>query len=210
MNRVYGSANLETGCVATRFRSKKWRVQKRVKYTLGEKGSSAASVFAKVPVRTMASLPTMTRADRAAMTFKQEATCPSPAAGLFDVAARGHPFSWTERKPMSWYEIFLSEVRAALVLDYSPGSGAMARACLNKGIHYVGICRTDQHCSWLTNILNKAALECISRNGSPLYQQDLASGINTHFAELMEELRQQDAAVADDGHGEESSESADV
>ena len=80
-------------------------------------------------------------------------------AGLFDVAARGHPFSWTERKPLSWYEVFLSEVRAALVVDYSPGSGAMARACLNQGIQYVGICRTDQHCSWLTNILNKAAVE---------------------------------------------------
>ena len=111
---------------------------------------------------------------------------------------------------MSWYEIFLSEVRAALVVDYSPGSGAMARACLSKGIQYVGICRTDQHCSWLTNILNKAAVECISRNGSPQYQQDLASCINAHFMELIDELHQQDAAVADDSHGEESSESADV
>ena len=110
---------------------------------------------------------------------------------------------------MVWYEVFLSEVTAALVVDYSPGSGAMARACLSKGIQYVGICRTDQHCSWLTNILNKAAVECISRLGSPLYQQDLASGIHTHFAELIQELKQQDAAVADGGHEEESAESAD-
>ena len=34
-----------------------------------------------------------------------------------------------------------------LVVDYSPGSGAMARACLNEGIQYVGICRSDAHVS---------------------------------------------------------------
>ena len=85
----------------------------------------------------------------------------------------------------------------------------MARACLNKGIEYVGICRTEEHCSWLTNILNKAAVECISRNGSPLYQQDLASCINAHFKELIQELHQQDAAVADETDGEESASSAD-
>ena len=151
----------------------------------------------------------MTDQDRAAMTFKHDGPCPSPAAGMFDVAARGHPFSWTERKPLSWYEVFLPEVRAALVVDYSPGSGAMARACLNLGIEYVGICRTESHCSWLCNILNKAAVECMSRNGSPLYQQDLVSCINAHFMELIDELHQQDAAVAESG-GEESEDSADL
>ena len=143
------------------------------------------------------------------MTFKHGGQCPSPAAGMFDVAARGHPFSWTERKPLSWYEVFLPEVRAALVVDYSPGSGAMARACLNLGIQCVGICRTEQHCSWLTNILNKAAVECISRNGSPLYQQDLASCINAHFMELIDELHQQDAAVAEEDERSDSAGSGD-
>ena len=149
----------------------------------------------------------MATAERAAMTFMK--TCPSPAAGLFDVEARGHPFSWTERKPLAWYEVFLQEVKAALVVDYSPGSGAMARACLNLGIQYVGICRSEQHCSWLTNILNKAAVECISRTGSPLYQQDLATCINEHFRELIDELHQQDAAVAETTDGEDSDQSDD-
>ena len=99
------------------------------------------SVFANVPVRTMASLPTMTSDDRAKMISKDR--CPSPAAGIFEVDARGHPISWTERKPLAWYEEFLPEVRAASVVDYSPGSGAMARACLNKSVQYVGICSAD-------------------------------------------------------------------
>ena len=72
----------------------------------------------------------------------------------------------------------------------------MARACLDNGIQYIGICRTDEHCSWLTNILNRAAVECISRNGSPLCQQDLSTCIQDHFKELIDELHQQDAAVS--------------
>ena len=205
--RVYGNNNLETGSVATRFRSNKWLVQERKKYTIGTVESSAGSVFANVPVRAMGSLPTMSETDRAAMTGKS--TCPSPAAGTFDVAARGHPFSWTERKPVDWYEVFLQEVCAHLVVDFSPGSGALARACLNQGIQYAGICRTDQHCSWLTNILNKAAVVSISRNGSPLYQQDLASCIQAHFRELIDEFHQQDAAVAEETDGEDSADSGD-
>ena len=31
--RVFGNNNLETGCVATRFKSRKWLVQKREKFT---------------------------------------------------------------------------------------------------------------------------------------------------------------------------------
>jgi len=149
----------------------------------------------------------MTSDDRAKMISKEE--CPSPAAGIFDVDARGHPFSWTERKPLAWYEVFLPEIRVALVVDYSPGSGALARACMNKNVQYVGICRTDEHCSWLTNILNKAAVECISRSGSPLYQQDLASCIDAHFKEVIQELHQQDAAVADEADDVDDEESTD-
>ena len=96
-----------------------------------------------------------------------------------------------------------------MVVDFSPGSFSMARACLNQGIQYVGIRRTDQHCSWLTNILNTAAVECISRNGSPLYQQDLASSINDHFRELIDEMHQQDAAVEEETDGEDSADSGD-
>ena len=149
----------------------------------------------------------MTSTDRAAMTFSQ--TCPSPAAGIFDVEARGHPFSWTERKPIIWYEVFLAEVRAALVVDYSPGSGALARACLNQGIQYVGICRTDKHCQWLTRILNKAALECISRKRSPLYHQDLASSIQAHFKDEIDELRHLDAEGDEEVHDDEDDSSSD-
>ena len=194
--RVFGSDNVETGQVATNFRTNKWKALIREKYTFGKEGSSTEAVYAKVPVRDMAAIPTMRPTERVVMT--QNDDCPSPVAGIFDVELRGHPFSWTERKPLGWYEVFLREVRAGLVVDYSPGSGMMATACLNLGIQYVGICRTIEHCSWLTNIINLAAVEVVSRTRrSPLYQQDLSDRINVHFKELIQALHQQHAAVAE-------------
>ena len=129
---------------------------------------------------------------------------PSSVAGIFDVQARGHPFSGSERKPLAWYEVFLAEVMATLVVDFTPASGCDGssmpppRRPVRRRLSYR-----------LTNILNKAAVECITRNGSPLFQQDLASCIKDHFKEVIDELHQQDAAVADESAGEESNDSAD-
>jgi len=84
------------------------------------------------------------------------------------------------------------------VVDFSPGSGALARACLELGIKYVGICRTAEHCSWLINVTNRAAVEIATREGTTLYDQDLAKMLSTHFQELLDELHAQDAAKSDD------------
>ena len=123
---------------------------------------------------------------------------PSPVAGIFNVAERGHPFSWQEKKPIAWFERFMVDISAGLVIDLTPGSGALARACLEKGIQYIGITRDTAHCSWLINVLNRAAVECTTRNGSTLYEQDLATCLQDHFKEVVEELHDQDASLSDD------------
>ena len=74
----------------------------------------------------------------------------------------------------------------------------MARACLDDGIQYIGVCRSQQHSSLLVNILNRASVESTVRQGTALYEQDLASCINDHFKELIDELHAQDGAVSDD------------
>ena len=178
-----------------------WNVVPRKLYGLGDDATSASAMYVDVPVRPMASLPTMSKTERLAITGAKE--CRSPAARILDVQLKGHPLSWTEKKTISWYDVFLDEISAGLVIDLSPGSGAMARACLNQGIQYVGICRNDRHCSWLMNILNKAAVECIARKDSPLYQQDLASCISAHVMELIDDLHKQEAIVVEETDDEE-------
>ena len=102
------------------------------------------------------------------------------------------------RRPIQWYVRFLSDISAGLVIDLTPGSGALARACLQSGIQYVGVCRKVEHASWLINVLNRAAVELIRRNGTALYEQDLAPCLEDHFKELIEELNAQDAAVSEE------------
>ena len=112
---------------------------------------------------------------------------PSPRpTRMFDVESRGHPFSWHERKPIEWYRQFIKEIAASLVIDLTPGSGAMARACLEEGIQYIGVCRHQQHASWLQNIFNRAAVVSMTREGSALYQAELANCVHEHFKELIE------------------------
>ena len=123
---------------------------------------------------------------------------PSPAAGLFNVAGRGHPFSWKGTKPIAWYRRLISDIAAGLVIDLTPGSGALARACLEAGVQYVGICRKPEQASWLINVLNRAAVECTTRNGTALYEQDLASCLTDHFKEIIEELHDQYAAMSEE------------
>ena len=88
------------------------------------------------------------------------------------------------------------------MIDLTPGSGACARACLEVGIQYVGICRTPEHASWLINVTNRAAVEMISRNGTALYEQDLAAVMTDHFKEMIEELHAQDAAMSEEEDAE--------
>ena len=70
----------------------------------------------------------------------------------------------------------------------------MARACIEEGRQYIGVCRHQQHVSWLQNILSRAAVVSMSQQGSALYQQDLADCINDHFKELIDEMQNIDAA----------------
>ena len=122
---------------------------------------------------------------------------PSPAAGLFNVAERGNPFAWKEKKQISWLQRFLGDISAGLVIDLTPGSGALARACLEDEVQYIGITRKQTHASWLINVLNRSAVECTTRNGSALYAQDLATCLKDHSKELIEELHDQDASLSD-------------
>ena len=190
---MFARINVETVLVMTKFSNHKWKVTERSNVNLTGEENSHDATHSGVPIRNRNSLPRLNHDEREEIIGQS----PVPPAGLFDVAGRGHPFSWYEKKPISWYQTFLKEIAAKLVIDLTPGSGAMARACLDEGIQYVGICRSQQHSSWLVNILNRSAVESTVRSGTALYAQDATALINDHFKELIDELHAQDAAVSD-------------
>ena len=82
-----------------------------------------------------------------------------------------------------------------MVIDMSPGSGSVGRACLRMGLQYQAACRTAAHASWVSNVLDRESCELIVTTKSPLFEQDLAQMIKTHFSDAISQLQEQRAAT---------------
>ena len=108
---------------------------------------------------------------------------------IFD-CDRGAPLYWGERQPTDLWQDLLFCVDAKFVVDFSPGSGSCARACLELGIEYRGICRTDLHQAWLANVADRDACSLITSKGSSLFEDDLAEMVKKHFEEVLEQSQE--------------------
>ena len=126
---------------------------------------------------------------------------PFPDSRVFDTD-RGSPLHWAERKPVAFWEDILWSLDAAIVVDLSPGSGSAGRACLRAGIQYVACCQIEAHASWVGNIFDREACEVIVTNGSPLFEQDLASMLTKHFQDVLTQLEEQARAKDNDPEAE--------
>ena len=138
---MYARSGIENASILSKFCGNKWKVVERDEYQHGDEADSHDATFHKVPIRTRSSLPRLLATERTDIIGQ----CPVPPAGLYEVCERGHPFAWHEKKPIDWYKTFLKEIAAGLVADLTPGSGALARACLDEGIQYIGVCCSQQH-----------------------------------------------------------------
>ena len=133
-------------------------------------------------------------ADKAKIVGYTPVSPPSSASKKVFDASLGHPLFWTERKTPAFWKELLRDLNATAVFDASPGSGQCARACVQAGIPYSGLARNAEHGSWLINVLDRAALQTICQQGSPLHANDLCASIQEHFAETLEQLNEQDKA----------------
>ena len=73
-----------------------------------------------------------------------------------------------------------------VIVDLSPGSGALAAAAMKQSVQYVGICQSTAHQVWLANALNKIAVEMVADKKSPLFIPDIAESLKTTFADLFD------------------------
>ena len=127
------------------------------------------------------SLPLISLYDKKNILGREPARTPP---NIFD-CDRGAPLYWGERKPTELWQDLLFCVDAKFVVDFSPGSGSCARACLELGIEYRGICRNDLHLQWLANVADRDAC-CVITRQSPLFEQDLCEMIKKHFQEVLD------------------------
>ena len=117
------------------------------------------------------------------------------------VADHGVPVFWQEKKPVEFWEDIIEKVDRKMVVDLSPGSGSVGRACMRNGVQYVAACFSELHRQWVSNALDREACELITIESSPFHETDLATLIQTHFSNILEQaemMRREDESDDDD------------
>jgi hypothetical protein len=196
-----GSDNIEVGFVSMPTSRTRCEVKVREgQFTgSGETSSHFRSLSgAKMPARM--SLPRISHDDKVKI-FPEG--CPQALPKKWtDVVTSGQPLFWQETKPQELWSQLLSELNVKCVVDLTPGAGALAIACMDIGIIYFGMCRDATHQSWLSNVLDRAALKFLCKAGAHLYQEDLATHIRELFADVLngdaEEVTDEGIAMSDD------------
>ncbi len=185
----FASDNREVIIVSTPVSRTQLPTKTRTMYVGAGEASTHDSTYTGVEPTPWSAMPCISLADKAKICgFEPE----SPRPQMFD-AACGQPLFWAERKSHRFWRSLLTDLDAKCVVDVTPGSGACARAALNMGISYLGVPRSQEHGSWLQNILDRDALQVITTVGSPLFQQELSHCIKEHFQDVLDQLNEADA-----------------
>ena len=83
-------------------------------------------------------------------------------------------------------------MRAKVVFDATPGSGQLARACLELGLAYTGVAKNKQHSKFLNSVLDRYAVVLVGQSGSACHDADLAALAKAHFQDVNEMVGQHD------------------
>lgn len=169
---------------------------RRGAYAGAGEDSTHASSYTNIPPVPWGALPQIKLEDKMRIVGGPVDALAAPQGrNLYD-SSRGVPLFWSERKPVAFWSQLISDLDIKCILDLSPGSGSLARAALADGVQYVGVVRNPEHASWLQNVLDRYALELVTKSGTPLFEQDLATCIAEHFQEVLDQL--QEAAAMQD------------
>jgi hypothetical protein len=184
----FASDNRETIMISTPVSRTLLPVRVRDEFGAAGENSTHDSSYTGVPPLPWGGVPLLSPSDKAKIMGHDPM---DPGIRLFDVAL-GQPLFWSERKSPSFFKRMLSDLSAKVVVDCTPGSGSAARACMDLGLHYLAFARNPEHVSWLVNVTDRAALQAIVATGSPLFNQDLAQAITTHFQDILDQLHEAD------------------
>ena len=191
---AFGADNKEMLLVSLPLSRTQMTTAPRQQFAAAGEETTHEATYTGVSTAPWGSLPVMTAE------YKEQITgvpVDVPKQCIFD-SSSGVPLFWQERKSVDCWKALLHHHLAKAVFDLTPGSGAAARAAMELGVHYAGVTRSQDHSSWLQNILDRHALRSICTTGAPLFQQDLSECIKANFKDTIDMLNKQDAAVDDE------------
>ena len=143
--------------------------------------------FANVPLPSVSALPRISTMEKATVFPASSAGDPLRAACPAKWDFGGVPLFWRESKKTELWEAILTLLNVKSIVDFTPGSGALACAAMSRGLKYTGFVEDAKHLAWLQNIMDTASLRFIAKKGEALYMEDLAELITQHYQDLLEE-----------------------
>ena len=111
--------------------------------------------------------------------------CEVPSTRLYD-SPTGIPLFWAERKTKEFWLQLLQDLDVAAVFDLTPGTGTLAKACLDASILYSGMPRNADHRILLDHWLDRYALSCACTPQTSIFTDDLAAQIREHFGDIVD------------------------
>jgi hypothetical protein len=192
----FASDNREVMFLSTCLPRTQIPAKERNLYTGAGETTTHASSYTNVPAVPWRALPQIATKDKCKIVAGTAAT---PKSETFDPSL-GVPLYWAERKPLAFWQQLIMDLDVKCIVDLSPGSGTLARAAMLEGARYLGITRSEEHASWLLNVLDRHAVAFAARSGSPLFEQNLAECIRRHYQDELQQL--QDAETMQDSEPE--------
>ena len=188
-NKIFMGAKLHEGAyVNLPCQRQRLTVSKRSDKFLPEGAESThCPMFANVPLPAATMFPRISAQEKASIFPNGCSGDPprSPQPQKWDFG--GVPMFWRESKSSDLWEAILGMFSIKHIVDLTPGSGALARAAMSRGLKYTGVVSDAKHLAWLQNTLDTAALRFIAKKGESLYMADLAELITQHYQDCIED-----------------------
>jgi len=166
-----------------------WPVADRDTCNASGETTTHASTYTGVKPLAWAAMPRVFDADKRAILGH---AVQKPKSKFFDTSV-GQPLMWNERRTHQLWSRVLKDLKVKLVVDMSPCSGQLARACLDTATYCIVMARNAEHCSWLQNVIDRYATLTVAKTGSFLYEADLAAQVKDMFQDVLDQLNEQDA-----------------
>ena len=161
---AYSKNNRETAIFSLPAKGAARKVMHRAGANACGENSTADTSYTGTAMRRFSELPRMTYATKASILG--EAVCGSAEGakdcnlpGLQgDVDSKGHPFSYNEVKPISMWQEIMEHHKVTHIVDFTPGSGALAVAAASGAMEYEGAAANNEHRDWLDSIVDRCVM----------------------------------------------------
>lgn len=135
------------------------KVVHRTEFNSCGESSSAATTYTGISMRRFSELPRMSHETKSSILGAPAcAALDSRLSGLQEeMDEKGHPFAYAEVKPISFWQTIMEHHGVTHIVDFSPGSGALAVAA-SGAIRYEGVAANDAHRDWLDSIVDRCVM----------------------------------------------------